>query len=88
MNYEYKVKAFLGRAKGAQGGEIVAQQLSELINSEAINGWELYQMSDVNIEYKPGCLGGLFGKKTISYIRYDQIIFRRAIENNVEENSN
>lgn len=76
MNYEYKVVAFIGSTKGNQGANVVAEQLTSLINSNATGGWELFQMGDVNIEVKPGCLAGLFGEK-VSYIRFDQIVFRR-----------
>lgn len=77
MNYEYKVIAFMGSTKGSQGADVVATQLTSLINSHATGGWELFQMGDVNIEVKPGCLAGLMGE-SVSYIRYDQIVFRRA----------
>jgi hypothetical protein len=43
------------------------------------SGWELYQLVDVNIEVQPGCIAGLFGATT-QYIRFDQLIFRSAIE--------
>jgi len=35
-------------------------------------------LADVNIEAKPGCLAALLGAKT-AYIRFDQIVFRRAV---------
>lgn len=76
MSYEYKVVAFMGSTKGGESADVVAGQLTSLINSHATDGWELFQMGDVNIEVKPGCLAGLFGEK-VSYIRFDQIVFRR-----------
>lgn len=77
MGFQYKVVAFMGSTKGKQGADTVATQLTTLINSEATNGWELFQMGDVNIEVAPGCLAGLFGQK-VTYIRYDQIVFRKT----------
>lgn len=77
MSYEYKVVPFIGTAKGNQGANVVADQLTALINREAAAGWELYQMGDVNIEVQPGCLAGLLGRQT-SYMRFDQLVFRRA----------
>lgn len=76
MSYEYKVVAFMGSTKASQGAEVVASQLTSLINREATNGWELFQMGDVNIEVKPGCISGLLGQH-VTYIRYDQIVFRK-----------
>ncbi len=76
MTYEYKVVAFIGSIKGKGNADSVASQLTALINNEAENGWELFQMGDVNIEVTPGCIAGLLGQK-VTYIRYDQIIFRK-----------
>ena len=76
MSYEYKVVAFMGSIKGKGSADNVANQLTTLINSEAANGWELFQMGDVNIEVSPGCIAGLLGQK-VTYIRYDQLVFRK-----------
>lgn len=76
MSYEYKVVPFIGSTKGKQGPDVVAGQLTTLINHEAAAGWELYQMGDVNIEVQPGCLAGLLGRHA-SYMRFDQLVFRR-----------
>ena len=77
MSYQYKVVAFMGTTKGNQGADVAATQLTALINREATGGWELFQMGDVNIEVTPGCIAGLLGQK-VTYIRYDQIVFRKA----------
>ena len=76
MSFEYKVVAFMGSTKGSEGADIVASQLTTLINSEATGGWELFQMGDVNIEVSPGCIAGLLGQK-VTYMRFDQIVFRK-----------
>lgn len=68
----------MGTTKGSQGADVVAQQLTSAINSHATGGWELFQLADVNIEVKPGCLAGIFGA-SVSYIRFDQLIFRRSV---------
>jgi len=78
MSYEYKVVAFMGSTKGNQGADVVASQLTSLINKEATGGWELFQMGDVNIEVQPGCIAGLLGQK-VTYIRFDQIVFRKPV---------
>jgi len=76
-NYKYKTVAFMGVLKSSQGASEVASQLESLINENAAEGWEFYQLGSVNIEVKPGCLAGFLGRDS-DYVRYDQIIFRRA----------
>ena len=55
----------------------VASQLELAIRLHASQGWEFYQLADVNIEVQPGCIAGLFGA-TVQYVRFDQLIFRSA----------
>ena len=76
--YHYKAIPFMGSVKGDEGADVVAQQLTTSINAHSKDGWELVQLSDVNIEVKPGCLAGIFGAR-VSYVRFDQLIFRRPI---------
>ena len=76
QRYEYRVLPFIGQLKAKQAATEVSKQLQGLIDTQAIEGWEFCQVNDVNIRVEPGCLGGLFGAKA-SYIRFDQIIFRR-----------
>jgi len=77
MKYQYKVIPFIGSMKSGQGADVAAQQLQSVISQHATDGWEFVQLGDVNIEMKPGCLAGLFGGG-VSYMRFDQVIFRRA----------
>lgn len=70
----YKVVPFIGRSRGSLSASDVAQQLEIAINEQASAGWEFLQISDVNIEVQPGCLGGLLGAK-VEYARFDQLIF-------------
>jgi len=77
--YQYHAVPFIGKIKGGQSADDVSTQLTTMLNHYASQGWELYQLGDVNIEVQPGCLDGLFGKGP-SYIRFDQLIFRRAYE--------
>src|SRR5690349_20793166 len=83
MAYEYKVVPFLGRMRGSASADEVSAQLERTINSEVSNGWEFYQLGDVNIEVSPGCIASLLGQK-ISYMRFDQVIFRRPEERRTE----
>lgn len=75
--HRYKVLPFIGRAKGNLSADVVSKQLEDLISAQATEGWEFYQLSNVNIQVTPGCLAGLLGGKE-SYVRYDQVIFRKG----------
>ena len=77
MQYEYKVVPFIGQIKSGDSAQTAASQLQTAISSNARDGWEFYQLGDVNIEVQPGCLWALLGQKS-AYVRYDQIVFRRA----------
>lgn len=67
---------FIGKIKSSQTATDVSNQLEGLINQGAQEGWELVQVSNVNIEIQPGCLAGLLGAKA-DYVRYDMAIFRK-----------
>ncbi|HEV7484087.1 MAG TPA: hypothetical protein VGQ65_00270 [Thermoanaerobaculia bacterium] len=75
MEYEYKVVPFIGQSRGNLSAANVAQQLERAINEQAARGWAFHQLSDVNIEIRPGCISGLFGAQ-VQYVRFDQLIFR------------
>ena len=75
--YEYKVIPFIGQSKGSLSANDVAQQLESAIAQQTSAGWEFWQLSDVNVEVQPGCIAGLFGA-SVQYVRFDQLIFRRA----------
>ena len=74
--YQYVVVPFIGQIKSRQSAAEVSVQLQNLINHYAAQGWEFYQLNDVNIEVRPGCLASLFGARA-AYIQFDQVIFRR-----------
>lgn len=76
MAYEHKVIPFLGRMRGSSSAVEVSSQLENMINAEAADGWEFCQLGDVNIEVSPGCIASLLGSR-VSYVRFDQVIFRR-----------
>jgi hypothetical protein len=77
LRYEYRVVPFIGKIKGKQAAAEVSRQLQAVIQENANQGWEFCQITDVNIEIAPGCLGSLLGGKE-SYARFDQVVFRRA----------
>jgi hypothetical protein len=76
--YRYSVVPFIGRIKGSQSASEVGKQLQSLIDQHASQGWELHEVTNVNIEVRPGCLASLFGGQ-VSYMRFDQVIFRQEI---------
>ncbi len=76
--YQYLVVPFIGKIKSGQTTGEVSKQLQAVIDQHAHLGWEFYQLTDVNIEVAPGCLGALFGVKA-TYVKFDQVIFRRQV---------
>ena len=78
QNYTYKVVPFIGQIKSGQNAGEVSRQLQSSIDKVAKEGWGFYQLTNTNIEIKPGCIEGLFGSK-VSYVTFDQIIFRKEI---------
>lgn len=78
MRYEYLVVPFQGQIKGSGSVQDVSNQLQNIINHHAAQGWEFYTLNDVNIQVTPGCLASLTGSRT-SYVAYDQLIFRRPV---------
>jgi hypothetical protein len=75
--FDYLVIPFMGRIKGSQSAGEVSTQLQAVINHQAGQGWEFYQLNDVSIEVSPGCLASLLGARK-AYIQLDQLIFRRG----------
>jgi hypothetical protein len=73
--YQYLVVPFIGQSTGSVSASEVAKQMERVIEDHASRGWEFYQLSDVNIEVRPGCLAGLLGAP-VQYVRFDQLIFR------------
>jgi len=77
---EYHVEPFVGRVTtGPFSGEsetTVAQQLGDLINRVAADGWEYEAMARVDIITAPSCLGYLFGNRG-TVVPFDMVIFRR-----------
>jgi hypothetical protein len=76
--FEYKVVPFIGQSRGSLSASDVALQLETVIRQQVAEGWEFYQLSDVNIEVQPGCIAGLFGAE-VQYVRFNQLIFRSLI---------
>lgn len=76
MNFTYRVIPFIGRIKNNQNAVNVSDQLEQLINEGAKEGWEFDSLGNVNIEVQPGCLAGLLGAKA-DYTRFDMVVFKK-----------
>jgi hypothetical protein len=78
--YRYRVVSFMGTVQtgvfSKQDAQSVSHQLQNVIDEQAIQGWDYYSIEKVNIEVRPGCIGGLLGQSA-SYITSDQIVFRQ-----------
>lgn len=80
--YEYHVVPFIGQIRGGvfskDNAETVSAQLSDVIAAVSRQGWEFYRIDQVQINYKPGCLGFIFGSRS-AVVSFDQVIFRRRL---------
>ena len=65
--YEYKVVPFIGSLKTKQGADIVAQQLSGIVNQYAEASWEFYQLGNVKHSDQPWLLCSFFRSKRLIY---------------------
>jgi hypothetical protein len=79
--YRYQVVPFIGTMKSglfsSDNAQTVSAQLQHLIDDHALKGWEFYSLEKVDIQVNPGCIGQLLGQ-SVSYITFDQVIFRRV----------
>lgn len=79
MNFEYKCVAApkeLIIKKQADMDKAVAG-FANIINNEAVQGWEFYSMEQIATTVPVGCLAALFGKKEETTYS-NMLIFRRA----------
>jgi hypothetical protein len=87
MAYVYQTISFIGYVNDmVVKPEVVAKQLNDLINEQALAGWDFYQVNSVNIHVNPGCIAALFGVKGFEK-KYDMVIFRKSIEQVADEMS-
>jgi len=78
MGYEYKCVAApkeLIIKKQAEMDKAVAG-FANIINNEAVQGWEFYSMEQIATTVPVGCLAALFGKKEETTYS-NMLIFRR-----------
>lgn len=77
-NYEYAAQPFIASVRSIDGKAAAqaSDELQKVINANAQDGWEFYQIGAISIVANPGCLAALTGAKAGS-VRMDQLIFRR-----------
>ena len=89
MNYQYKAVPFRGVVDKTMPlsdrddpyTNKIAAHLTKLINQNAQDGWEFYQINNVSTIVSAGCLAALVGVKSHEQ-RFDMLIFRKSIRNN------
>jgi len=80
MDFEFLAIPFFPRISSAEISQRTAQeianQLQQLINQNASEGWEFSHIDQINVVAAPGCLSSLFGAKA-GVVTYNVAIFRR-----------
>ncbi len=51
-------------------------QYADVIQKEAVGGWELDMIQSIPVEEKPGCLAGLFGEKSVTTY-FNMLVFKK-----------
>jgi hypothetical protein len=77
MGAQYKVVPFIAKVKSGASTSEVAAQLEAIINQTTVGGWEFHSFNDVNIEVSPGCLAGLLLGRKSTYVKFDQLVFKK-----------
>ena len=79
-NYEYKCVPFIASVKSGlfskDDAGTISSQLESVIRANAVDGWELYGVYQVQTLVKPGCFGAILGQKEAA-IPYDIVTFRK-----------
>ena len=67
----YEIKA--GDPKGC---EKAVAQYADLIQKEAVGGWELDMIQSIPVTEKPGCFAALFGAKNVKTY-FNMLVFKK-----------
>lgn len=51
-------------------------QYADVIQKEAVGGWELDMIQSIPVEEQPGCLVGLFGAKSVTTY-FNMLVFKK-----------
>ena len=75
-SYEYKCVPGPSQlvVKSQADAASAVRSYADLINAEAIDGWEFYSLETMSVAQAPGCFGG--GDKTPPVI-FNMLVFRR-----------
>lgn len=65
MSYQYKAMAVMLNGNQKKHGNL-SQQLTDMINENATDGWEFQGIDSSNIKTEPGCLGRLLGQSSVA----------------------
>lgn len=76
--YEYKMVQIPRdlSTKLGQGDGLAAKMLQDIVDANAVDGWEFYRIDNLTILEKPGCLGSLMGQKDV-FSSVGVVSFRR-----------
>lgn len=81
MQHEYFVVAFFDQSIQGQFNQAVVnqscEQLRDLLNRYAEQGWEYHRSEEVSLYVNPGCIASIFGQRSTVH-QYKQLIFRRV----------
>lgn len=77
--YQYKTvpAPMVLSIKKKQDGALAIEKFSEIMNSEAENGWEFYSMETITTEEAPGCFPSQNNEKRT---HYNMLVFRREAD--------
>jgi hypothetical protein len=54
--------------------ENAVKSFANIINENAVDGWEFFSLENISVTQKPGCLGELFGGKPYT-THFNMLIF-------------
>lgn len=82
MIYQYKMTQIPSNfvvQDSSGNSSVAADRLEKLANDYAKQGWEFYRIDTVNVSVKPGCWGGLLGRRAET-APYCIVTFRKELK--------
>lgn len=64
------------KAGDPEGCSKAVAQYADVIQREAVGGWELDMIQSIPVEEQPGCLAGLFGAKSVTTY-FNMLVFKK-----------
>jgi hypothetical protein len=65
--------------QGTPVGQLAAAYLENVVNTQALEGWDFYRVDSIGVRVAPGCLGAFLGERP-SNTEYYVVTFRRRSE--------